>query len=429
MRRLLTALLGTILLASPAWASRQVISMGMDNAISATVTHYQSPFSLQVSAGTGGPGTFDAEALTSAGGTLSNLSVSLTVAPGAAASGKSFAITLLVDGSASALSCTVSETATTCTDTDTVSVAADQIVLMEFVPANTPDVSRPRYSLTFDSTTAKESMYGGNSDSTNISSTAAQRHFPPMGNDGGGDTVEADVEQIMPLAGTALRLYVRMETAPGAAASGDSYTFTIEKDGTATDLACVVLETATSCNDTGTTTFTAGQRLTLSTTPNSAPAASEFIFGLTLLADTDGQFVAGAFVMDSGDPPTAAATEYGHLQAGDATSGFDTAALKNDLGQAMTIKALYLRSDAAPTALNTIVWSLYNNGATSALTLTQTDAETSDSATTDVTITDGVLLATEAVASAGQLATFDFRVSYLGFVAPASAARRIIFIN
>jgi hypothetical protein len=47
----------------------------------------------------------------------------------------------------------------------------------------------------------------------------------------------------------AARLYVRLSAAPGAAASGHQYTFTLYRNGAPTTLTCIAFETATFAED------------------------------------------------------------------------------------------------------------------------------------------------------------------------------------
>jgi hypothetical protein len=82
---------------------------------------------------------------------------------------------------------------------------------------------------------------------------------------------EAAVEALMPLDGTLSNLYVRLSGAPS---TGDSYTFTVRKNGAdEAALTCQVSgNTAVDCNDTtGTVAFVAGDRITIESTPASDP--------------------------------------------------------------------------------------------------------------------------------------------------------------
>lgn len=49
--------------------------------------------------------------------------------------------------------------------------------------------------------------------------------------------------------GTVRQLRVRVPTAPGPAASGNTWTFTVRKNGVSTGVTCTIFETATSCSD------------------------------------------------------------------------------------------------------------------------------------------------------------------------------------
>lgn len=75
--------------------------------------------------------------------TFTKMAVRLSAAPGA---GKSRAYTLMVNGSPSALTCTVSNTDTVCTGTGTVAVSANDVLDTSDVPSGTPANSQPAIS-------------------------------------------------------------------------------------------------------------------------------------------------------------------------------------------------------------------------------------------------------------------------------------------
>src|SRR5438093_7901021 len=71
-------------------------------------------------------------------GTLSNLYVTLTTAPGA---GQSWVLTVDVNGTATALTCTITNTNTTCSDASLVSVTAGDTVDLDVSPVGSPAVT------------------------------------------------------------------------------------------------------------------------------------------------------------------------------------------------------------------------------------------------------------------------------------------------
>ena len=75
--------------------------------------------------------------------TVTKLTVTLNVAPG---SGKSRVYTLRKNGADTALTCTISNTAQTCTATGSISVADDDLLATADTPSGTPTASTPSIS-------------------------------------------------------------------------------------------------------------------------------------------------------------------------------------------------------------------------------------------------------------------------------------------
>ena len=92
---------------------------------------------------------------------------------------------------------------------------------------------------------------------------------------------ESSVQQVMPVAGTVSNLAISLGSAPG---SGNSWTFTIRKNGAATGVTCKVEgSTAKECTSSATVTFAAGDLLSLQATPSGGPNGwSSLRWGATL---------------------------------------------------------------------------------------------------------------------------------------------------
>jgi len=74
------------------------------------------------------------------------------------------------------------------------------------------------------------------------------------------------VQQAIPISGDVSKLYVTVGAAPGA---GNSYSFTMRKNGADTSLGCVVANAATTCADTtNSVAFEAGELISLKATPD-----------------------------------------------------------------------------------------------------------------------------------------------------------------
>jgi len=97
--------------------------------------------------------------LIAAAGKIKNLRVKLSVAPGA---GTSWAYTLMINGAATALTCTIADTATTGSDTThEVTVSPSDYVCMRVVATGSPAIPRSRYSVIFEGDGDRESILPG----------------------------------------------------------------------------------------------------------------------------------------------------------------------------------------------------------------------------------------------------------------------------
>jgi hypothetical protein len=68
-----------------------------------------------------------------------------------------------------------------------------------------------------------------------------------------------------------------------AGSSGRSYTFTVRKNSADTLITCQIVASATSCSDmTHTATFTAGDRISLESSPSGTPSARTVVWSAQL---------------------------------------------------------------------------------------------------------------------------------------------------
>ena len=88
-------------------------------------------------------------------------------------------------------------------------------------------------------------------------------------------TSESYLQFPMP-AGTVRQLRVRVPIAAGAAGSGNTWRFTVHKNGSPTSVTCSIFETASSCSDLANyATFAAGDLISLRVEAISNPADSD----------------------------------------------------------------------------------------------------------------------------------------------------------
>lgn len=150
-------------------------------------------------------------------GTIDNLYITETVAPG---SGKSRVYTLYKNGSPTSLTCTIADAAKTASDTNAahaVTVAAGDLLSLESVPSGTPAAATALGSMRLTPTTLGESPIcacGG------AYSTTATRYSEPNTSMGTGSTSRVTVQA--PVAFTLKKHYVALSTAPGASKSRTS---------------------------------------------------------------------------------------------------------------------------------------------------------------------------------------------------------------
>ena len=89
------------------------------------------------------------------------------------------------------------------------------------------------------------------------------------------DEAENHRYEIVPVSGTLKNFYVYLTSAPGAAGSGKSYTFTVMKEGVATGLTVTISETATSGSIELDVAFVAGNTISIKcVTSHTVPTAS-----------------------------------------------------------------------------------------------------------------------------------------------------------
>lgn len=318
--------------------------------------------------------------LISSAGTMQNMRVLLTVAPGV---GTSYVFTLYKNGSATALTVTISGTATTGSDTThTVTVAAGDALRWEYTVTGTPATTRPSLSVEYVGDTTNESQILGSNPDTSLSGGATTQYLPLSGT-GLPTTVEQSSRQLIATSGTIKKMYVNADGAPGAA---KTITFTLMVNGSATALTCNMSgAAATTANDTSNTvSVSAGDTVSMRVSYSGAAIGTSFInFGVTFLASTANEFpiIAGT----SADPSTSA-TNYCDLVASDNESFSATENQRQAVGSVWYVKNMYSKVTTAPGAGKSWALKLRQNAADTALTNTISDANTTANATTTITL-------------------------------------------
>lgn len=219
-------------------------------------------------------------------GVIANLDVTINANPGGGS--KSYKFTLFVDGVASALTVTIAGGDTAGADTtNKVTVSAGQSVSIESVPTDTPTGRSANWAVIFTSDNARESLLMGGT-GANALSTSATEYDGISGLENPNATL-SNREQLNALAGIIKNFYVKVSASPGT--DPDGYKFTIYKNGSATTLTVTITDPATTGNDTSNSfTIVATDQLVLEIEPLNTPSATPTaVWGVTVLADTDGE--------------------------------------------------------------------------------------------------------------------------------------------
>jgi hypothetical protein len=200
----------------------------------------------------------------------------VSVAPGAAASGKSYAYTTLVNGSSSGITATISETATGNSDTThSASPSAGDFINFQGVPTGTPTASDAGFGLRYlPSSAGRYAMIGGDGGSPSTSATqymnvSGTRPFTATESTAQSVTHKQTIEKIR----------VKSVVAPGSAASGKRWDVCFRVNGVDSSLCCSITETATTCSNTGLVAVQDNDLINYSVTPTNTPAATQLGVG------------------------------------------------------------------------------------------------------------------------------------------------------
>jgi len=195
---------------------------------------------------------------------------------------------------------------------------------------------------------------------------------------GGGtlwSAAECDVAGIVSTPGTFKNLKVILGAEPG---SGNSYAFTIRKNGAATNLSVTISGTDTeSTTDTDEVSFAAGDLISIESVPTSSPdACLRLYWTLDFVPTTSGETIFNS----SSDGANVVTERYVPLiscSPSDATEFYNTMYCPT----AGTFKNFYIKINAAPGASKTRTYTVYKNGSPTTITITIANSETSGSDT------------------------------------------------
>ena len=338
-------------------------------------------------------------------GTLSDLRIELAGAPGA---GSSVSFTVRQDTGAgpvaTALTCTVSGTATDCHDTsNSITVAPGDMLDIEASPAGAPVASHVHYTAKYLSDTANHSMLTGKAEDGSDTYLALHGAF--------SSATEFKAETIFPTNGALTSLRVNLSDAPGV---GQSRSFTVNKNGSPTALSCTILDAATTCSDTvNSATFAAGDTAVLVHTKSGAVADTTRIRNATVFnPSTPGEFI---IAMGNEQNTNTASSRYYAVNTGDHNTSGDEGD-KDQLAQAMTIKAIHVEMDTDPDdggAGEAYQFTLRQNGSDTALHCLVSTGSTTCNGAANVAIADDDLLSMQLTPNNSPATCSSFHVSFV----------------
>lgn len=329
-----------------------------------------------------------AKYLVVAAGTLRNLRVRLTTAPGA---GTSWDVTLYKNNSATAITLSIADAATSASDTsNTASVAVGDTVSYLFTRNGATASTDASSVIEFVSTTANECWYAV--DSARCDTTA--RYIGTLGSCDTFSAFSSGVMNLIPLAGTITRMDVELTQAgapdtPQAPGTGTSKSFTIYKNGVAQDgTGGTVNTTVTISNSStsGSTTFelalVRGDYVYTAVTLSGSPASSDARIGVKFVSSNDTQFpICG--VVDNWNTDDTFIHPVITLDDGPIASGSETVAYTTGPVTSLTITGMIGRLTSAPGTGDTRTFAARLNGANAGPTLTMSNAETTDEDSTN----------------------------------------------
>lgn len=346
----------------------------------------------------------------SVAGMLSSFYVKIAAAPGA---GTSYTFALRKNLATTTLTCTISNTNTTCNDTsDVISVAVGDSFTIAIAPTGSPTGTGMKWSLLFVPSQLYHTQLLSQSNNY-LSSTGG---FQTIGSDGAGpSSVEATSTLVLPISGTLSSMFTRLTATPGSI--GRSRIQTINNNTVATTLTCSVASGAgVSCTDnTDSVSVTANDLLDVAETVISAAAQSKVSVGLDFLPVVKGDFAFLSSLENGLDGVNI--TKFTSLSGSSSGNAQTTDSVGSSLVQAMVVKKIVVSLTAPPGMGNTKIYTLQQNGANTALTCTVVDLNTSCTGNGLVTFANGDTASTKMVTSASA-ARSEVKISYVASLVP-----------
>lgn len=296
-------------------------------------------------------------------GSIGNLYVRLSADPTNANS--SYTFTIMKNGVATSLTCTIAAGSTTGSDVDPAHavslVAGDMVSIRSVATATDPASASASWSTLWTSTATGESIVM----SMWLASTTATQYYSL-----GGyiyATTDAVAQVPMPTNGNFSKMYVNMSIDAGTAP--DAYTVIFRNGGVnGSNTVTVIADNKTGSITNVTDAVVAGNLVDFGVYPVDTPSAAPYIaIGIVFISNTDGE---SCIFGGSSDAVTNSQTEYNFLAHNGADLWITTEATMYSTMQACTIRNLYVQLSAAAGAGNDYTISVNKNaGAASGLTV------------------------------------------------------------
>jgi hypothetical protein len=362
--------------------------------------------------------------MVAAPGVIKSLYIQIDTAAGV---GEALYFTLYLNGSPTALTCTIGAGNTTANDTThEVDVVAGDLVSIQCYPAILAPGRMVSWSTVFESANANESLILAGNGNT-LSNSATEYCSVHAASYAAWATAEANFPQVVATAGTIKDLYVELSAVPDTGDSG-GYIFTVRKNGEDQALTVTITGDDTTGSDTEHSfTVSAGDYLTISCTLHETPAATPRArWGVCFEADTNGESLV---LSGSTVALDASTTEYNYLQCCRNGSWDSTEANRYQLGNECTLKKFYVLLNDSPGEGKSYTFNIRNGDAGTDLTVIIADTDTSgnDTAHTE-SVSAGDTLTIECAPSGTPTA----RDAYWGlvcYIEPTGGPVRRIFIT
>lgn len=360
--------------------------------------------------GTASTSTDNGQPVVAAAGTISNLFIKITVAPGSAVSR---AFTINKNGVATSVTCSVTGTGsgagiTTCNDTsDSFSVVPGDALSLGQAATGTVAAASVQYGAEFVPTSDNNLILLASANTTN---TTTQAYAAPTAASTVWNTTETSRQQLFPDAGTLSRFYANGNAGPGVSGS-----FALGFDnGGILGPTCTITGTGTgagvnTCNDTSTSiSVSANSLVDITETPVLTPSnVPRLGFGIQFVPSTSGNF---PFMGSTQGLADGASNVFIPL-SGDRNNSSEVST-SEPAPFSFTMTKITV-STTAPGGVATRTFSLRDSGVTTSLACTITGAATTCTTTGSVSITAGDTLSVED-SPAGSPATGNPLIGLIG---------------